>query len=195
MKILICVNNLVLSEGLKRILCDNFSDAIVADLCSEAHMVDPDLVLFESNRDLTGLIQTYQQAKFVCLDLGMKEAELARLLYFHGISGIISTHLSVAKFCKALKTVLRGEIWVEQTHLKALLREAPSLSDKSLLRRFSEQDKNIIAKITEGLTNKEIAEQLNLSEATIKAHVSRLYRKLNIHNRSQLVALSADNGM
>jgi DNA-binding NarL/FixJ family response regulator len=59
---------------------------------------------------------------------------------------------------------------------------------------MSDQDRKIIALITRGQKNSEIAAELCLSEPTIKAHVSRIYKMLNVRNRSQLVTLANESG-
>ncbi len=51
------------------------------------------------------------------------------------------------------------------------------------------KEKEIISFVCEGLSNKEIAHRLNISESTIKAHLHRIFKKLNIQSRTQLVSI------
>lgn len=153
-------------------------------------MDTPDLVLFETHESINPLKQKYPSAKYIFIDLGAKETELACLLFCHNISGIISPMLNVDMFCKALETVYRGEIWLEQSHVKTLLKVQQKYPHANEIRAFSDQDQCIIRLITEGKTNKEIAAHLCLSLPTIKAHLTRIYKALQVNNRSQLVALA-----
>lgn len=193
MKILISLRSYILAEGVKRIISENFADATMADYCTNPPMDNPDLVLFDSRDFISDLMQKYAQAKFIYFDLGVKPSELACLLYCHGINGVISADQDVDMFCKALRSVKQGEIWLEQKHLKSLLREGRSNPAKSGINCLSDQDKQIVLMVTQGLKNQEIADRLLRSLPTIKAHLSRIYKTLHIGNRSQLVALSTES--
>ena len=194
MKILVCVGNTILAEGLRRIITENLADAVLGDMLSGPPIADPDLVLFDSREQIDVLMRQYQRARFVCIDLGLREPELACLLLCHDISGIISPHLSVEMFCKALHSVARGEIWIEQTHLKAMLRQGRDRSHMEEVHGLSHQDKQIVRLIARGFRNRDIADQLCLSIPTIKAHLSRIYKTLGVENRAQLMALATESG-
>ncbi len=98
-------------------------------------------------------------------------------------------------FLKALRVVLSGEIWIDHRHLKYLLRNTGSLTASGSIKGLSRQDKNIVQMVAQGLKNKEIADQLCLSEHTIKAHISHIFKKLNIKRRTQLVSLYLESGL
>jgi len=194
MKILICLRNHILAEGVKGIIRENIEGATLADYYTGSALVDPDLVLFDSREIIDELIHRFTGARFICFDLGLKSNELACLLYCHGISGVISPILDIEMFCKALRTVHKGDIWLEQDHLKILLQEGRVLPHRNGIKSFSRQDKQIVRLVTSGMKNKDIADCLFLSLPTVKAHLSRIYKMLNIENRAQLVALAAESG-
>lgn len=194
MKILVCVGNKILAEGLRRIITENLTEAVLGDMLSGPTIADPDLVLFDSREKIDVLMRQYEHARFVCIDLGLREPELACLLLCHDISGIISPHLSVEMFCKALDAVHRGEIWVEQTHLKAVLYEGRGRTRMAEIHGLSDQDKQIVRLIARGYRNRDIADQLCLSIPTIKAHLSRIYKTLGVENRAQLMSLATESG-
>ena len=118
---------------------------------------------------------------------------MACLFLCHEINGIISPKLTIEMFCKALQKVYEGEIWLEQSHVKALLSTERKKVSKDDFHGFSQQDKQMIKLLVEGLHNQEIADQLYLSVPTIKAHLCRIYKSLGVKNRSQLVALAKDS--
>lgn len=194
MKIKLRMGNRVLAEGIGKLIAENLAEAVVCDSVHDRGMTDPDLVVFCAREGIDALIRCYPAARFICLDSGLKEADLTCLLLCHQVSGIISPELDVEMFCKALTTVHRGEIWVEQTHLKAMLRQDRGLPFREEFRCLSDQDKRIICLLAQGQRNKDIADQLCLSVPTIKAHLSRIYKTLNVENRSQLVALATESG-
>lgn len=194
MKILICLGNQILSVGVQRIITENLPDAQLGDYFCGPSLSDPDLVLFDSREKIDELNGTYPDARFICIDLGLKDCELTCLLLCHNVSGIISSKLNLEMFIKALCAVHRGEIWIEQTQLKTLLQQGRRVLYREDLRDLSDQDKKIIQLLARGLQNREIADQLCLSVPTVKAHLSRIYKTLNIDNRSQLVALATESG-
>ena len=165
----------------------------MAEYCTDPSMDNPELILFDSRDVISDLMQKYAEAKFIYFDLGVKCSELACLLYCHGINGVISVDLDIEMFCKALRSVQQGEIWLEQKHLKVLLREGRSDPARGGINCLSNQDKQIVLMVTQGLKNQEIADRLLRSLPTIKAHISRIYKTLHIDNRSQLVALATES--
>ena len=193
MNIQICINSLVLGQGLKKIITEHLSGVVVNLYFCERDPFPPDIVLFDSRDKLDSLKKEFGDCRFICIDLGLKDSELACLLFCHGIHGIISPGLDVDKFCKALHAVYAGEVWVEQKHLKALLKGERSLPDRKQFKGLSVQDKRIISLVKAGKKNRVIANMLCLSEATVKAHLSRIYRTLKVENRSSLVALAVES--
>ena len=62
------------------------------------------------------------------------------------------------------------------------------------LQRLTVREREILAKVLAGLTNKEIARDLNITEITVKVHVRNTYRKLGARNRAQAVKIAIDLG-
>ena len=193
MKILLCINSLIVTTSLKKLISENLPNAFIDEYYNNPQK-NPDIVIFDTRDKIDFLKNQFEHSKYICLDLGLKESDVACLLYCHCIHGIISPGLSFELFLKALHKVHTGEIWVEQTHMKALLKEKPSLPSRGKFRELSDQDRKILRLVSGGKKNKEIADSLCLSEATIKAHLSRIYKTLNVSNRSSLVALVTESG-
>ena len=190
MKVQICINNNILAEGVKNIIVDNVPEALLGDHFFGPTVVDPDIVLFVSRDNILEVRQSYENAKLIYFDQGTCNSELAYMLYCHGVLGIISSDLEVSKFCKALKGVHRGEVWISQNHLHLLLNQGLAIQGRKKSHKLSIQDRKIVQLVAEGESNKEIAGNLCLSLPTIKAHLSRIFRCLNIENRAQLAALA-----
>ena len=190
MKVLVCINNKILAEGLKNIISENVPETLLGDHFFGPPVEDPDIVLFVSRDDILELKQSYPEARFIYFDQGTCDSELACLLYCHGVLGIISSDLDVNKFCKALRMVHQGEVWICQKHLHLLLEQGQTFPNRNKQRKLSDQDRRIIQLVAEGEPNKEIADDLGLSLPTVKAHLSRIFKSLNIENRAQLAALA-----
>jgi len=188
----IVMSNHIICEGLQRLLDD---DVFNITFTYTDYSTFPDIVLFDSGQDIQTIIDFNPEAKLLILDMGLKEYDLTQLLLCYRINGVIAPETSVKSFKKALQVVYNGEIWIDQKHLTSLLHSSSPLSSNGQINGLSHQDKVIIQLITQGDKNKDIADKLCLSEHTIKAHVSRIYKKFNIHNRSQLVCLAMEYGV
>lgn len=190
MKVLICINNKILAEGVKSLIGENVPETLLGDHFFGPVVEDPDIVLFASRDDILELKQSYPEARFIYFDQGTCDSELACLLYCHGVLGIISSDLDVNKFCKALRRVHQGEVWICQKHLHLLLEQGLTLPGRNKLHKLSDQDRKIIQLVADGDSNNAIADKLFLSLPTIKAHLSRIFKCLNVENRAQLAALA-----
>lgn len=191
--VLLAVSNNVISEGLRKVLQESRHPTNVLVLEEAPSSFSPDLIIFDINQPIQPLYSRYPRAKAVLLDSGIDDREINYLLMCYQVRGIISPQDSVEMFYKALRVVHRGDIWIDQKHLKSLLVRAGAMTTAGDIKGLSAQDRKIIRMISHGAKNQEIADDLCLSEHTIKSHVSRIYKKLNVKNRVQLVSLARDS--
>ena len=192
--ILLAISNNILREGLSRIILASGMNVLIVSSADDAEEPQPDLIIFDIHQPIRKLCSLYQQAKPILLDSGIDQKNINFLLMSHRVRGIIAPDENVEMFYKALRVVNNGDIWIDQKHLKALLKDAGNVSKRREPNSLSDQDNKIISFICKGKKNREIADTLCLSEHTIKSHVSRIYKNLNVKNRAQLVKL-AQNSM
>ena len=111
-----------------------------------------------------------------------------------GAVGYIAKSASMETIREAIEKVLTGEVWVP-SHIDLGIETDPEISD--LIKRLgtlTPQQTRVLTMIGEGLLNKQIAYELGVSEATIKAHVSAVLTKLNVDSRTQAVILLSKLG-
>lgn len=191
-KVLVANGSKVFCESLCYLLSHQKPDC----LCFTKFQKDipyPDIIIFESTQSLELLKDRYPEAKTILMDNGLAEQEIIYLLLTYKVDGVIPSVSPIDLFLKALDVVLSGQIWIENKHLKALLQSGDSISSSGSIKSLSAQDQRIVHLVAKGLKNREIAEQLCLSEHTIKAHISRIFRKLNLKRRAQLISLALEN--
>jgi len=128
------------------------------------------------------------------------DRELVVSAFRSGARGIFPiTNSDLRLLCKCLLRVAAGQIWAnteQLNYLIDLISEVPSLrvlnsGGSSLLTPREEQ---VVALVAEGLGNREIARELNLSEHTIKKYLYRVFEKLGISTRVELVLYAVNNG-
>jgi DNA-binding NarL/FixJ family response regulator len=106
-----------------------------------------------------------------------------------GASGFISKSASMDEIRSAVKTVLAGDV-TAPSGIDLGVERDPEISDLiKRLQSLTPQQTRVLGMIAEGLLNKQIAYELGVSEATIKAHVSAVLQKLGVDSRTQAVIL------
>jgi DNA-binding NarL/FixJ family response regulator len=127
------------------------------------------------------------------------DRELVVNAFRSGARGIFPiTESNLRLLCKCLLRVAAGQIWTSTEHLDYLIElisEVPSLRvlnarGRSLLTPREEQ---VVALVAEGLGNRQIARELSLSEHTIKKYLFRIFEKLGISTRVELVLYAVNN--
>ncbi|MDV6320531.1 response regulator transcription factor [Chromohalobacter sp. HP20-39] len=155
---------------------------------------DADLILLDLHmpgaHGFSGLIQLRGQSPEVPVVVisGSEEPPVVRRAIDYGASGFIPKSSSLDVIAEAIREVLEGEVWLPEAMADVL---GESNEDEA---RFAEaiasltpQQFRVLNMLNEGLLNKQIAYELNVSEATIKAHVTAILRKLGVHSRTQAV--------
>jgi DNA-binding NarL/FixJ family response regulator len=94
--------------------------------------------------------------------------------------------------CKCIQAVHKGQVWANSNHLQILLgalTQAPParLVNAHGLNLLAEREGQVVNLVVDGLTNRDIAAQLGLSEHTISNYLFRIYNKLGVSSRVELV--------
>ena len=152
---------------------------------------DPDLLLLDLKmpgaNGLSGLIQLraeYPDLPIVVISAS-EEPSVITQVKSHGAFGFIPKSSDMRELIKALTQVLNGEpFFPAGTTDNVFISE---LTNK--IATLTPQQNKVLAMLSDGLLNKQIAYELSVSEATIKAHMTAIFRKLNVKNRTQAVIL------
>ncbi|MBN9044536.1 MAG: response regulator transcription factor [Rhizobiales bacterium] len=106
-----------------------------------------------------------------------------------GASGFISKSAGMDTIGAAMRAVLSGDIWMPETIDPAHPTDPEIDALIARLRTLTPQQARVLTMLAEGLLNKQIAYELGVSEATVKAHVSAVLQKLGVDSRTQAVIL------
>ncbi|MGA7439515.1 MAG: response regulator transcription factor [Luteibacter sp.] len=124
---------------------------------------------------------------------GHEEAQVARRALAHGASAYIPKSAAVDDIVEAVRTVLDGDVWLPHQLMGGTVElKADEADVAARIASLTPQQFRVLNMIAEGLLNKQIAYDLGVSEATVKAHMTAIMRKLGVSNRTQ-VALAASH--
>ena len=113
---------------------------------------------------------------------------VVRRVLDHGAAGFISKSAAATRIGEAITTVLEGGEWVAPELAGSVRAEPGEAGDRELaskLASLTTQQFRVLGLLSEGLLNKQIADRLDIQERTVKAHVTAIFEKLGVRNRTQ----------
>jgi len=154
---------------------------------------DVDLVLLDlampGVRGFSGLMYIraqYPSVPVIVVSANDDPAAIRRCMEF-GASGFIPKTLSVEEMRAAISRILSGGVWTPSDVDLSAGSDAESAALMVRMATLTPQQVRVLMMLSEGLLNKQIAYQLGVSEATVKAHVSAILQKLGVESRTQAV--------
>jgi DNA-binding NarL/FixJ family response regulator len=166
-------------------------------IVGDSHTVDrqslinaqPDLIILDldGGMDLIDGITVCRRAvpqARICVISMRTQAELMQRSLAAGAEGYIVKDVTPAELLSAVKIVAEGDTYADPRVAGGLLRRSIA-SGRREIEELSARETEVVRLIAEGLSNKEISSRMNLSEKTIKNHISRIFSKLNINGRAQ----------
>jgi len=149
----------------------------------ETRKQNPDILLVDVQTFVPyGLLSELQEAMprlAVVLWVNRVYAQMAKHAIDLGVRGVLTKESDLALVVRCLERVAAGELWFERKLTDQLLGQA------SL--RLSQREMQLLTLVTQGLSNKEIAHVLELTEGTVKQYFTRLFRKCGVSDRLELV--------
>ena len=161
---------------------------------------DLDLILLDLSMPgvsgLSGLVtlRGLQAGVPVVVVSARDDRETVRRALSLGASGFISKSSNLEQLRNAIRVVLDGGVWAPDELELGVERDQEISELIERLQTLTPQQTRVLTMIAEGLLNKQIANELSVSEATIKAHVSAILQKLGVDSRTQAVIQLAKIG-
>jgi two-component system, NarL family, nitrate/nitrite response regulator NarL len=203
-RVLLADDHTVFRQGLRRLLETERDFLVVGEATNGAEAVEmvtqlrPDILLLDvsmpgaSGLDaLAALAKTDVPVKSVVLTAEIARDQVVRALQL-GARGVLLKSLSADLIFKGLRTVMSGQHWVDRqtvTDLVDLIREmsgpAKSASHNNKFGLTARQ-LEIVAAVVAGMTNRDIARKLSISEDTVKHHLTQIFSRTGATNRLEL---------
>jgi DNA-binding NarL/FixJ family response regulator len=130
--------------------------------------------------------------RILMVTAGMSDAGTLRS-FESGASGIFLKHSPPAQLVEAIHKVIGGDMWLDPRAVRSLVAGVGEKSEEQrAVQALSARERTVLKAVFEGLTNKEIAGNLQISESSVKAVLQQLFDKTGVRTRSQLVRIAIE---
>ena len=169
----------------------------LADALTRVHAVRPDVAVLDVRLpDGTGIeacrdIRSFDPTIGCLMLTSYSDDEALRGAVLAGASGYVLKEIRGNELVSAIRRIASGETLLDETLVREAHTRLSSDSDDPRLASLSPQERRILDLIGQGLTNRQIGENMNLAEKTIKNYVSSLLVKLDMQRRTQAAAYIA----
>jgi len=203
-KIMVIGDFLIFRNGLKLLLETEKNFKVcgeAADLSEAVTLINktkPDIMLIDSSEIDNGNFDSFLSAQPyytpILVLTNSRHVEKHQKYLMLGVDGLFSKEKNADALFKAIRQVSKGEIWFERKlmseTIKQLMNEKKSLPEKLYSYNcavLTEREREVLMLICKGMKNKVIAENLFITETTVRHHLTSIFEKLNVNSRLELV--------
>ncbi|MFY9556813.1 MAG: response regulator transcription factor [Blastocatellia bacterium] len=208
-RILVIDDHVIVRSGL-RMLIENHAGMVVigeagnrVDALTIAAREQPDIILLdldiggESGLDfLSELLAAAAKARVLVLT-GVRDTEAHRRAVHLGAMGLVLKDKATEVLIKAIQKVHAGEVWLDRSLTASVLSEITRADqrkkddpDAAKISSLTEREREIVGLVCQGLKNRQIGDQLFISEATVRNHLTSILSKLELSDRFELALFS-----
>jgi len=200
-KIALAFSNSLFSEGISKLLEDDRDLSLTTIVsCTECdikkleakgiNMVLTDFMTLYNG--FAGIEAQGRKAHFILLDTNCGMENIVAAVLKKKINGVLLSNATSVLLKKAIRAVAKGDVWIDKKTFKNILQGINAI-DKDVRTSLSSRETEIVQLIGKGYRNKEIAHKLHISEPTVKTHLSRIFQKLSVKSRTELISYAVKN--
>ena len=206
--ILLADDHQIIIDGISNLLEDE-SDINVVAYCNnglevldklpklkiDVLLLDLDMPLMNGFQCAEQVQKRFPEVKIAILTMHQEKALIQKFIEF-GVKGYFLKTIAKSELVHAIKTIADGGEYFPSDVTKALIQKqslVPDITQSPLLSSLTEREVEVIKLVSQGLTNKEIADRLFISPRTADSHRTNIMRKLNLHNVAEMVRFAFKN--
>lgn len=207
-KIMIADDHSMIREGLKSLLELEGDIQVVAeaedgvDCLEKLKTCTPDVLLLDINmprKNGLEVLQTLKSSKSKVKVLVLtvhNEVEYLMKAVDIGVDGYILKDSESAELKKAIFSIVEGENYIQPSLIPALNSKMIEKNrDEGKIESLTKRELEVLKLLAVGMYNKEVAEKLNISERTVKNHVSNIFKKIEVTDRTQAAVFAIRNNL
>ncbi len=203
-RVLLIDDHALFREGLARLIqsesgfnmvghCSSGSEAIriLKTQLVDVVLLDLDLGPETGSEFLDNLKNIEFKGKVLVVTAGVNERDIPDLIR-KGIVGILMKHNSPGLLLQGIRDTVQGKVWFDQQMLRKAFAFKETRDAESKSGAFTERERTVLSFVFEGLSNKEIADRIEVSESAVKSTLQHLFTKTGVRTRSQLVRVALE---
>ncbi len=205
-KVMLADDHILMREGIRQLLEFDGSIEVIAeandgDECIEVlQEMKPQILLLDINMPKKNGIQVLEEIKKRDIDVKVliltvhNEIEYLMKAIEIGVDGYILKDSESSELKKAINLIIGGESYIQPKLIPALNKRLVTRDiDKDKINSLTDRELEVLIQVANGMFNKEIATTLNISERTVKNHVSNIFKKIGVSDRTQAAVFAIKN--
>ena len=204
--LMIADDHIMIREGIKQLLEFDGDMKVVLETGDGEECLkllennNPDVLLLDINMPTKNGIEVLTEIRKNGSDLKVlmltvhNEVEYLIKAIDIGVDGYILKDSESAELKKAIFGIMNGEKYIQPSLIPALnARLINKDEDKDKIEQLTKREMEVLAKVAKGMFNREIAVSLNISERTVKNHISNIFKKIQVSDRTQAAVFAIRN--
>jgi two-component system response regulator DegU len=203
-KVMLADDHVLMREGIRQLLEFDGTISVVAEAnngveCMEQLLsVHPDILLLDINMPVMNGIEIKKKnisVKVLVLTVHNEVEYLLKAVDI-GVDGYIMKDAESAELKNAINCIMQGETYIQPSLVPALNNRLVSRDiDKEKINSLTKRELEVLIEVANGMFNKEIATSLNISERTVKNHISNIFKKIDVSDRTQAAVFAIKNNL
>lgn len=205
-KVMLADDHVLMREGIRQLLEFDGSITVIEEAndgeeCIEKIMSSkPDILLLDINMPKKNGIEVLEEIKRKKINIKVliltvhDEIEYLLKAVDIGVDGYILKDSECSELKKAINKIVEGESYIQPKLIPALNSRLISRdNDKDKIDSLTRRELEVLIQVANGMFNKEIATSLNISERTVKNHISNIFKKIDVSDRTQAAVFAIKN--
>lgn len=206
--VMIADDHSMIREGLKQLLELEGEFKVIAEAADGIECINklatvrPDVLLLDINMPNMNGLEVLQKMKEMKMKIKVliltihSEVEYLLKAVDIGVSGYLLKDSESAELKKAITTVVNGENYIQPSLIPVLnAKMIDRDSDAVKIENLTKRELEVLKNLSYGMYNKEIAEKLEISERTVKNHISNIFKKIEVTDRTQAAVFAIRNNL
>ena len=207
-KVMLADDHLLMREGIKKLLEFDGSMEVIEEAGDGEECIqklkssDPDVLLLDINMKKKNGIEVLEEIKNQKINVKVliltvhNEIEYLLKAVDMGVDGYILKDSESAELKRAIKVVMNGESYIQPKLVPVLNNRLVARDvDKDKIDSLTGRELEVLIQVANGMINKEIATTLNISERTVKNHISNIFKKIEVSDRTQAAVFAIKNDL
>lgn len=207
-RVMLADDHILMREGIRQLLEFDGSISVIAEANDGEECINklleskPDVLLLDINMPKKNGIEVLEEINKRNIDVKVliltvhNETEYLLKALDIGVNGYILKDSESAELKRAINEVIKGENYIQPSLIPALNSRLVSRDiDKDKIDSLTKRELEVLIQIANGMFNKEIATSLDISERTVKNHISNIFKKIDVSDRTQAAVFAIKNDL